>query len=48
MNRSRARGALNLATRPLLTQRNFTALVQTYDVKRVLANIDTDDGNYAV
>jgi hypothetical protein len=36
------------STRPLLTQHNCTALIQTYDVKRVLADIDADDGNCAV
>src|SRR5580700_5915178 len=39
---------LHLATRPLLTQRNCTALIETYDVERVLADIDADDGNRAV
>jgi hypothetical protein len=39
---------LDLATRPLLTQRNCTALIEAYDVERVLADIDADHGNCAV
>jgi hypothetical protein len=34
--------------RPLLSQFNCTALIQTYDVERVLANIEADDGNRAI
>jgi len=30
----------HLATRPLLTQRNCTALIETHDVEQVLADID--------
>ena len=40
--------SIDLATRPLLTQPNCTALIETYDVERVLADIDADDGNRAV
>ena len=36
---------LDLATRPLLTQRKCTAFVETDDVERVLTDIDADDGN---
>ena len=39
---------LDLATRPRLTQRYCTALIETYDAKRVLADISADDGNRAV
>jgi hypothetical protein len=33
---------LDLATRPFLTQLNCTALIETYNVERVLADIDAD------
>jgi hypothetical protein len=36
---------LNLATRPLLTQHDRTAPVQTNNVERVLADIDADYGD---
>ena len=38
----------NLATRPLLTQHDCTAAIETDDVERVLADIDTDYSNYVV
>lgn len=33
----------HLATRPLLSQHDGTALIETYDVERVLANVDAGD-----
>ena len=35
----------HLATRPLLTQHDGTAFILTYDVERVLTDIDTDYGD---
>jgi hypothetical protein len=35
----------NLATRPLLTQRDCTAFIKTNDMERVFADIDADYGN---
>src|SRR5450631_2529582 len=34
-----------LATRPLLTQHNRAAFILAYDMERVLADIDADDGS---
>jgi hypothetical protein len=34
-----------LATRPLLPQHDGTAPIQTYDVERVLADVDADGGD---
>jgi hypothetical protein len=34
-----------LATRPLLTQHDRTAIIEAYDVERVLPNIDTNYGD---
>src|SRR5215467_1911091 len=39
---------LDLAARPLLAQHNAAALIQTDDMERVLADIDTDYGDRAV
>ena len=36
------------AARPLLSQHNAAALIQTYDLERVLADIETDNGDRAV
>ena len=36
--------SLYLATRPLLSQHDRTAIIQGYDVERVLSNIDANDG----
>jgi len=36
---------LHLPARPLLTQHDRSVLVVTNDVKRVLADIDADDGD---
>jgi hypothetical protein len=33
------------ATRPFLPQRDCAALIETYDVERVLADIDADHGD---
>src|SRR5262249_16636718 len=35
----------HLATRPLLSQHDRTALIETYNVERVLTDIDADHGN---
>src|SRR3984885_1188022 len=35
----------NLATRPLLTQRDCTTFIKTNNMERVLADIDADYGN---
>jgi hypothetical protein len=35
----------NLATRPLLTQRDCTGFIKTNDMERVLTDIDADYGN---
>ena len=37
--------SLYLATGPLLTQHNGPTLIVAYDVERVLADIDADDGD---
>src|SRR5580658_7865855 len=37
--------SLYLATRPLLTQHDRTAIIEAYDVERVLPNIDTNYGD---
>jgi hypothetical protein len=37
------KAGIHLATRPLLTQHDGTAFIVTYDVERVLADIDADD-----
>src|SRR5580704_2596749 len=37
--------SLYLATRPLLTQDDRTAIIEAYDVERVLPNIDTNYGD---
>ena len=37
---------LHLATRPFLTQHDCTTLIVTYDVERVLADIDANHGDY--
>src|ERR1700732_2089598 len=42
------KAGLDLATRPLLTQHNRTTLIVAHDVKRVLADIDTNHGNCSV
>jgi len=39
---------LNLAARPLLPQNNLSAAVLTYNVERVLTDIDADNGNPGV
>src|SRR5580698_9141865 len=39
------RTSLYLATRPLLTQHDRTAIIEAYDVERVLPNIDTNYGD---
>ena len=36
---------LDLPTRPLLSQHDGAATIQTYNVERVLADIDADDGD---
>jgi hypothetical protein len=38
----------HLATRPLLAQHDRTALIETHNVERVLADIDADHGNRSV
>src|SRR5262245_51341205 len=38
----------HLATRPLLPQHDRTALIETNNVERVLADIDADHGNRSV
>ena len=43
-----AKPCFHLATRPLLTQHNRTALIEANDVERVLADIDADYGNCSV
>jgi hypothetical protein len=35
----------HLAPRPLLPQHDGAAPIQTYDVERVLANVDTGEGD---
>src|SRR5258706_1371681 len=40
--------ALDLATRPFLTQHNRATLIVAHDVERVLADIDTNHGNCSV
>src|ERR1035438_5441557 len=42
------KAGLDLATRPFLTQHNRATLIVAYDVKRVLADIDTNHGNCSV
>jgi hypothetical protein len=42
------KAGLDLATRPSLTQHNRTTLILAHDVKRVLADIDTNHGNCSV
>src|SRR5580700_2519780 len=37
--------SLYLATRPLLSQHDRTAIIQGYNVERVLSNIDANDGD---
>jgi hypothetical protein len=37
-----------LAARPLLAQHDRATPIETHDVKRVLADIDTDHGNRSV
>src|SRR4051795_824525 len=39
------KACFDLATRPLLTQHNCAAIIQTDDVERVLTDIDADYGN---
>ena len=39
---------LDMAARPLLPQNNLSAAVLTYNVERVLTDIDADNGNPAV
>ena len=36
---------LHLATRPLLAQHDRASIIVAYDMERVLADIDADDGN---
>src|SRR5260370_17461404 len=43
-----AKRALDLATRPFLTQHNRATLIVAHDVERVLADIDTNHGNCSV
>ena len=38
----------HLATRPFLPQRDCAALIETYDVERVLADIDAEHGDRSV
>src|SRR5207247_2000468 len=42
------KSGLHLAARPLLTQHNGTTLIVTYDVERVLADIDANHGDCSV
>jgi hypothetical protein len=42
---SRREPCFHLAARPLLPQHNCTALIETNDVERVLADIDADKGD---
>jgi hypothetical protein len=39
---------LNLTTRPLLSQHDSAALIPANDVERVLADIDTDHGDFTI
>jgi hypothetical protein len=42
------KAGLHLATRPFLTKYDGATLIATYDVERVLADIDTNHGDCSV
>ena len=42
------KSGFNLTTRPLLSQHDSAALILANDVERVLADIDTDHGDFTI